>query len=256
MSLIPKMLIYWKRPVFTEKRQRLDTNALIELGKLLAFCLGGVFAIFIVIGLIFQVLNIEPPKMSDAADELAMSPIFPLLAILIVPAIEEVIFRSGLGIKWGVMLILPILLWGVACIIFLQEKTLSSELDFAIMVGLSTLICVYIIQYCRMVSRPVQQDRALQRVFPFIFWVTALFFGTIHITNFAATDLGLLALIVTLPQIFVGGVLGFLRMRFGLLVAIGFHGAYNGVLLVLSTLAMTSVSTAEGVMIKDVFLLF
>jgi len=256
MALIRDMLSYWKRPVFTVQIQRLDTDALIELGKLLAFCLGGVFAIFIAIGLLFQILSVEPPQMSEAADELAMSPVFPLLAIIIVPAIEEVIFRSWLGIKWGVMLILPILLWGVACIVFLQEKTLSSELDFAIMVGLSALIFVYVVQYCRMASEPVQQDKALQRVFPFIFWATALFFGTIHGTNFAATDLGLLALIVTLPQIFVGGVLGFLRIRFGLLVAIGFHGAYNGVLLLLSTLAMQSMPAGEGVIIKGLFLLF
>jgi len=184
-----------------------------------------------------------------------MSPIFPLLAIVIVPTLEEVLFRSWLGINWGVMLIMPLLLWGAAAVTYMQDKSIPESVDFMIIVGLSTLIFVYIIQYCRAALHEARTDKALHSVFPMVFWATAILFGTIHITNFEGSSLGLYALIVTLPQVFIGAGLGFLRMRFGLLTAIGFHGAYNGTLLFISFLALQTMKGHEGLLIESLKLL-
>lgn len=250
MALIHEMFAYWRKPIFTQKRQVLDNEALRGLTMLLAFSLGGVFAIFIGLGILFQILEVEHPQTSAEMNKFMKSAAFPLIVIVLVPIIEEIVFRSWLGIKWGVMLIMPILLWGVAGVIFLKEKSLPPELDFAIMVGLSALIFVYIIHFCRTTSDAARQDRALQSIFPFIFWMTAFFFGALHLSNFESNDLGVLALFLTLPQIFIGAVLGFLRMRFSLLVAIAFHGSYNGVLILISLLAMQSVAAGEGALLS------
>lgn len=169
MALIRDMFTYWRKPVFTEERVPLDNEALRGLATLLAFSLGGVFAIFIGLGVVFQLFKVEQPQTSAEMNEFMKSAAFPLVVIVLVPIIEEVIFRSWLGLKWGVMLIMPILLWGVAGIIFLKEKPLPTELDFAIMVALSVLFTLYIIQYCRMASDEVRQERAIQSIFPMVF---------------------------------------------------------------------------------------
>lgn len=68
--------------------------------------------------------------------------------------------------------------------------------------------------------------------FKIIFYVFTLIFGFYHITNFEITTtiLALSPLLVA-PQISVGALLGFIRVRFGLLWAIGLHAIYNLLLL-------------------------
>jgi membrane protease YdiL (CAAX protease family) len=68
--------------------------------------------------------------------------------------------------------------------------------------------------------------------FKIIFWLLTLFFGFYHITNFELTStILLLSPLLVLPQIIVGAILGFIRVRFGLPWAIGLHAAYNLILL-------------------------
>ncbi len=68
--------------------------------------------------------------------------------------------------------------------------------------------------------------------FNIIFWLLTLIFGFYHITNFDITTAVLLfSPLLVLPQIIVGAILGFIRVRFGLLWAIGLHSVYNFVLM-------------------------
>ena len=68
--------------------------------------------------------------------------------------------------------------------------------------------------------------------FSIVFWILTLIFGFYHITNFEITKtILLLSPLLVLPQIIVGGILGYVRIRFGLLWAIGLHAAYNLILL-------------------------
>ena len=70
-------------------------------------------------------------------------------------------------------------------------------------------------------------------------YVFAILFGLVHITNFKITpSVLLLAPILVLPQICIGGFLGFIRVRFGLLWSIALHGSYNGILMLISFAAM------------------
>lgn len=64
--------------------------------------------------------------------------------------------------------------------------------------------------------------------FKIAFYTFALIFGLVHITNFnMTTNVLLLAPILVLPQIILGGYLGFIRVRFGLGWSILLHAAYN-----------------------------
>lgn len=70
------------------------------------------------------------------------------------------------------------------------------------------------------------------RKFNFIFYAITILFGTYHITNFQwTTDVLVLAPLLVAPQISVGAILGFIRIRHGLVWAILLHACYNLVLI-------------------------
>jgi len=67
--------------------------------------------------------------------------------------------------------------------------------------------------------------------FRYVFYALTLIFGFYHITNFEITPtILLLSPLLVTPQIFAGIILGFIRVRFGLLWAIALHAIYNLVL--------------------------
>lgn len=64
--------------------------------------------------------------------------------------------------------------------------------------------------------------------FSYIFYGLTLIFGFYHITNFKiTTTILLLSPILVAPQISVGVLLGYIRVRFGLIWAIILHAVYN-----------------------------
>ncbi|CAM1344376.1 CPBP family intramembrane glutamic endopeptidase [Tenacibaculum amylolyticum] len=67
-----------------------------------------------------------------------------------------------------------------------------------------------------------------QKAFKIAFYVFAIVFGLVHLTNFTiTTNVILLAPILVAPQIILGGYLGFIRVRFGLGWSILLHASYN-----------------------------
>jgi hypothetical protein len=71
--------------------------------------------------------------------------------------------------------------------------------------------------------------------FRIAFYVLAIVFGLVHLSNFPMTkNVLLFAPILVLPQILLGGYLGFIRVRFGLIWSIALHAAYNGTLLLIT----------------------
>lgn len=64
--------------------------------------------------------------------------------------------------------------------------------------------------------------------FKILFYVFAVLFGLVHISNFEmSTNVLLLAPILIAPQTILGGFLGFIRVRFGLIWSILLHATYN-----------------------------
>jgi membrane protease YdiL (CAAX protease family) len=71
--------------------------------------------------------------------------------------------------------------------------------------------------------------------FRIAFYAFSLLFGFVHITNFDLTlNVFLLAPLLVLPQILLGGYFGYLRVRFGILWSMLLHGCYNGILITMS----------------------
>lgn len=66
------------------------------------------------------------------------------------------------------------------------------------------------------------------RYFPFIFYALTLLFGFYHLSNFEWSPAVLWwSPLLVAPQISVGLFLGYLRVRLGLLWAMGLHALYN-----------------------------
>ncbi|MCU0419449.1 MAG: CPBP family intramembrane metalloprotease [Cyclobacteriaceae bacterium] len=66
-------------------------------------------------------------------------------------------------------------------------------------------------------------------VFPALFFISAVGFGLVHITNYDGTPHWLVWPLATLPQIVMGLLLGYVRIRCGLGWAMLFHGGHNAV---------------------------
>ena len=75
-------------------------------------------------------------------------------------------------------------------------------------------------------------------VFKIAFYIITTIFAYVHIFNFEINDNVLLfSPLLVAPQFIIGLIFGFIRIRFGLIWAIGMHGTYNGILVVLFLLA-------------------
>ncbi|MEJ2584707.1 MAG: CPBP family intramembrane metalloprotease [Robiginitalea sp.] len=70
------------------------------------------------------------------------------------------------------------------------------------------------------------------RFFKTAFWGFTLLFALVHLSNFPGLrQVWFLAPLLISPQFCLGIFLGFIRVRCGLLYAMLFHAAYNGILL-------------------------
>jgi hypothetical protein len=68
--------------------------------------------------------------------------------------------------------------------------------------------------------------------FKYAFYALTLIFGFYHITNFEITTaIILLSPLLVAPQISVGAIMGYTRVRFGLLWAMALHAVYNLILI-------------------------
>ena len=155
-----------------------------------------------------------------------------LSIILIAPILEELAFRMYLRPRKYVFSI---------SLSFLVTGTLNGfmELDNMeklILFGLSMLVFLVI-------ERSFILEKFMlfwKKQFPVIFYTSAVIFGFIHYGNFENTQhfhLFLLPLL-TLPQVFLGVMLGFIRMQHGLHYAMLFHVALNLLAWVLEMVSM------------------
>jgi hypothetical protein len=79
--------------------------------------------------------------------------------------------------------------------------------------------------------------RWFSAIFPLLFWIATLSFALVHLANFDKGSLAVLLPLV-LPQLVLGMLVGYLRVRIGLWAAILLHAAHNATALTIAGLAM------------------
>ena len=143
-----------------------------------------------------------------------------LMIVAFAPIFEELTFRYALKYsKTAISIMLVMVVWLIA------RFTVKSNQDIALIVGIAfTLIPVI-----RLAIKPFdnQLEKQWIRFFPFIFHISAIIFGLMHLTNFEHINNYFLAIPLVSSQFVSGYVLGFIRMKFGLIYSMGLHSVWN-----------------------------
>jgi len=234
----PSILAEWRRLWTFLKRPTLNVAQqsgapLTVLARIYAL---DMLAIAVLIGLASAAVaaGVYIPETALAGMEFTL----PLILAVVVgaPVFEELVFRGWLSGKPGhVMALLSV---GTGIFGFGIVHMTAPVIGVLIMVaGLIGAMAALI----------MLRDRGpmawFERLFPGFFWLATLSFALVHLANFdARDDWGSQAILLplVLPQFILGGLLGYVRVRIGLLAAILLHAAHNATavsLAALSTLA-------------------
>lgn len=155
---------------------------------------------------------------------------FILLAILIGPIIEESVFRlsltySKLNLSVSIGLIIHVVVTKS-----LNIKTLTS-VDGVVLLFLIPAI-IYLILNHKKIYISSWLKSVWSKNHRTIYFLSAIFFAIIHIGNYNVTNFNrvLAAIVFCLPFIFIGFILGYIRIRFGFFWSILFHSLHNTII--------------------------
>jgi membrane protease YdiL (CAAX protease family) len=225
---IANAIQYIRRPYFPAGRDPLGEAALRHLTQLLGLSLGLIILLSGLIGAVVTNLLGDMPENVNAMMGQTNPLMLLLLGVVVAPIIEELIFRSWLGGRKACLIGLPVLT-ALAAVSVAATRGLSPMVTFALGAGFGFMIFAIASQYERLT--PSGQKQARWRLFPTAFYGSAMLFALLHLSNYSAETVSPIFVVLVLPQAFIGLVLGYVRMRFGLMPAIWFHAFYNLVLL-------------------------
>ncbi len=165
-------------------------------------------------------------SMSNSMSDLFQRPVWQLLLIVVVvgPIFEELMFRSWLS--GSPRLLIPfsgLFLW-MALTYSYEQLGLAGPASMGTAVLLALIASAVLIGVIAWWSRPVPNWYV--RIFPVIFWIQALLFGSVHVFNYAGDNPAALLPFV-LPQIVGGLIWGYARIRYDWWANIIMHMAYN-----------------------------
>ncbi|MGX7894089.1 CPBP family glutamic-type intramembrane protease [Tsuneonella sp. HG222] len=173
-----------------------------------------------------------PAHMLDA---LEFTPLLLLFILIGAPVGEELIFRSWLSGRPGHV---------GACLLVLLFAPLTAFAAglggpyAAVATGAAGLVLTLWLLW-RKRGRPPMAFFA--RHFRWFYWGSALAFAGIHLSNFTEGN-ALFLLPLTLPQLLLGLILGYVRVHFGVWANTAFHAAHNSLFIGLVLWGMSSAS--------------
>ena len=172
-----------------------------------------------------KLFALSPP---DAFDKLPAGWFLPL-TVLIAPVLEELFFRGWLSGR-------PRSLWLFACALAVAGLLYGSTAGLPpLAVGVGFLVAVLGASAGWFVLRKkAEPPRWFVRAFPAIFYLALAAFALLHLSNYASWSL--LSLPLVLPQLWIGLVLGHIRMRIGLPGSMLAHILSNSTVLLLTPL--------------------
>ena len=147
---------------------------------------------------------------------------FILLGVLVVPPIEEVVFRLWLRVNRGALFAVAFLVLFVGVLLLPV-----SNLGAVVLIALSVLILV-----ATLMGYDANIKQMVAHHFGFYFYGSTILFALVHITNFTplSTPTLLFTPLLVLPQFIVGTMLGYIRVRYGIGYSILFHVVVNAIL--------------------------
>lgn len=235
----------------------------IEIFKKLVILIAWVYAIVFPMGLMINyVLDIFNYDGINSVEQFTSTSDFWLVIFMggvLAPVLEELAFRLALRFRPIYIFIGTFFVFRIITVYFIRSGYpvsvyLHEWLTPFILSGI-----VYVI-----VGSKQMRDRindVYKNNYRTIFYGISVLFGLMHITNYSdVSNILVIALLLGMPQIIVGLVLGFVRIRYGFLYAVVMHSLYNSLLLIPSALAQTTeksgYTTIAGLFAIVVLILF
>lgn len=170
-----------------------------------------------------------PHAMESIMKDMPMLLVFSLVALLM-PVLEELAFRLWLVYR---PLYVGISVWLIA--FFVSQAFMQNGANIAgyVVLGLAAMVTILLLTLQDVAYEGIRQ--LYLRYYGWIFYGATLLFALVHLINFElSARLLLFAPLLVLPQFLLGLVLGYVRVRQGLLWAIALHAVYNGIILILA----------------------
>lgn len=220
MELLSYILNFLKNP----KREIRSEKPISEKLKdvILIFLCTFTVVIVIIAPLMYSMLDLEniPNKLQDLSDHISDLHFF-LLGVVAAPLLEEFFFRFPLKYRKGVLFLLVAFLAGL--VYFLASRFFTEN-------QVMSLTAVFFFSYGALLivnDAPLTESK-LGKLFPYVFYITAAMFGLAHVSNYEIDpSLWYMFPVLVLPQLFLGLMLGFVRLRYGLWAAIMMHAMNN-----------------------------
>ncbi len=146
---------------------------------------------------------------------------------VIAPVLEEFICRYFLRPtnKNRIIYIMGVFLLAV---FFVLEEGFIPFCFFVALLGICFLV------YLKFKQSKINFYRWYIKYFKFIFYMSALVFGLLHIANFNFSGYAILVMpFMVLPQMFGGLLLGFMRMKYGIAYSVLLHMLFNTILFII-----------------------
>jgi len=244
-TALEEFLYFLKAPIFNYKKdQPLD---FITATKLYFLVFVFEMLVFIPVSAIIGLEGI-PHAMEGLMEKNSLIMMI-LLAVVLAPISEEFLFRFHLRYNPLIVLFVAIVAIVLAGLVYnyyspetfesLQEISQLQALvvsPFGLSVVLILALLAMIIGYLLVKG---SKYSLVEKEFPFIFYLTALVFGMVHISNFGLDpDKWYLAPLLVLPQLILACYLGYIRIRNNIGYSIYIHALNNAIPMFLFSLGM------------------
>ena len=157
-----------------------------------------------------------------------------VLAVIIWPLMEELLFRAGMKRWWRNS---SFLLWALFFLVmkyFLYDYFRSFNLSqFYLSLVIYLLYGSCVLAAFHLIKPRLSSLSRIYTRFPWLlFWWLTILFGVVHLSNFSFTSRNRSLLLLIVPQIILGIMLGFVRMNWWLSSSILLHMFHNLVQLI------------------------
>lgn len=144
-------------------------------------------------------------------------------AVLLAPLLEELFFRGWMSGRPAALWLIMIAIVGLALF-----AAFGWSVPWAAGVVVLATVTAAVVAWFR-TRRNLQVPEAFTRVFPVLFYLVTALFALMHVFNYP--QISAVVFPMVLPQFWSGLMLGYIRVRLGLLAAILAHVASNAVML-------------------------
>lgn len=218
-------LSFMKRPQYTIGKT--DNSVTRIVGTLILFVLLIIWNNLISLWDISSLIGADIGKLKDFHDPLDWrSNVF--LMIVLAPVSEEFICRGYLKSVVGSFVFYASVL--LLLLIFFINQQVSFHYRITIAVIFVFLLITFILICYPKVKKEYIFKTLLIRYYPYHIWVSTILFSLMHLFNYNYHSVAaiLLSPLLTLPQLFGGITLAYVRVRYGLAYSILLHAMNNG----------------------------